>query len=49
MKLATGNRRHLPAQRSQGGRRIDLRTPGELSRYFRDEVINTAEVQYVSR
>jgi len=32
-----------------GGRRVDLRTPGELSRYFRDEVVRSAEVQYVSR
>ena len=30
-----------------GGRKTDLRTPQELSRYFRDEVIATAEVQYV--
>jgi len=29
-----------------GGRNVDLRTPGELSRYFRDEVVRTAEVQY---
>lgn len=29
-----------------GGRRVDLRTPGDLSRYFRDEVVKTAEVQY---
>ena len=27
-------------------RKVDLRTPAELSRYFRDEVIKTAEVQY---
>ena len=27
-------------------RRIDLRTPGELSRYFRDEVVQNAEVVY---
>jgi hypothetical protein len=25
---------------------VDLRTPQELSRYFRDEIIKTAEVQY---
>ena len=31
-----------------GGRRVDLRTPAELSRYFRDEVIHEAEVQYVA-
>ena len=29
-----------------GGRRVDLRTPGELSRYFREGVLRTAEVQY---
>lgn len=29
-----------------GGRKIDLRTPKDLSRYFRDEVVATAEVQY---
>ena len=28
------------------GRKVDLRTPKELSRYFRDEVIAEAEVQY---
>ncbi len=30
-----------------GGRKVDLRTPEDLSRYFRDEVIAGAEVQYV--
>ena len=29
-----------------GGRRVDLRTAPDLSRYFRDEVVRTAEVQY---
>jgi hypothetical protein len=29
-----------------GGRTVDLRTPRELSRYFRDEVLASAEVQY---
>ena len=28
------------------GRRVDLRTPEDLSRYFRDEVLARAEVQY---
>ena len=28
------------------GRKVDIRTPGELSRYFRDEVLSTASVQY---
>ena len=30
-----------------GGRKADLRTPEELSRYFRDRILKTAEVQYV--
>ena len=29
------------------GRKVDLRTPEDLSRYFRDEVVRTAKVQYV--
>lgn len=29
-----------------GGRRVDLRTAEDLSRYFRDEVVRTAVVQY---
>jgi uncharacterized protein len=29
-----------------GGQKVDLRTPQELSRYFRDEVLAEAEVQY---
>jgi uncharacterized protein len=29
-----------------GGRRVDLRTAEDLSRYFRDEVLREAEVQY---
>ncbi len=28
------------------GRQVDLRTPADLSRYFRDEVVRTAKVQY---
>lgn len=31
-----------------GGRRIDLRTAQDLSRYFRDEIVRTAEVQYAA-
>jgi predicted nucleotidyltransferase len=30
------------------GRKVDLRTPAELSRYFRDEVVAAAEVQYAA-
>ena len=29
-----------------GGRKVDLRTAGDLSRYFREEVVRMAEVQY---
>lgn len=29
--------------------KVDLRTPSDLSRYFRDEVLSTAEVQYAVR
>jgi len=29
-----------------GGRKVDLRTPEDLSRYFRQQVLDTAEVQY---
>jgi predicted nucleotidyltransferase len=28
------------------GRKVDLRTPEEISRYFRDEVLAPAAVQY---
>ena len=28
------------------GRKVDLRTPQDLSRYFREQVVNLAEVQY---
>ena len=30
-----------------GGRKVDMRTPEDLSRYFRDKVVAGAEVQYV--
>jgi predicted nucleotidyltransferase len=29
-----------------GGKKVDLRTPRDLSRYFREEVIRAAEVLY---
>jgi predicted nucleotidyltransferase len=32
-----------------GGRKVDLRTPSELSRYFRDEVVSAAAVQYATQ
>lgn len=31
-----------------GGRKVDLRTAGDISRYFRDDVLRTAEVQYAA-
>lgn len=31
------------------GHKVDMRTPEDLSRYFRQEVLNTAEVQYVQQ
>ena len=30
------------------GRKVDLRTPQELSKYFRDDVLAKAEVQYAA-
>ncbi len=31
------------------GRKVDLRTPNELSRYFRDKVISDSQVEYAER
>ena len=31
------------------GHAVDLRTPAELSRYFRQEVLEKAEVQYAQK
>jgi predicted nucleotidyltransferase len=31
-----------------GGRRIDMRTPQDLSKYFRQKVVSEAEVQYAA-
>lgn len=31
-----------------GGRKVDLRTPEDLSRYFRQHVLQEAEVQYAT-
>lgn len=30
-----------------GGRRVDMNTPNSLSRYFRNQVLSEAQVQYV--
>jgi hypothetical protein len=32
-----------------GGRRVDLRTPADLSRHFRTEVLSAATAQYAAR
>ncbi|HXO18612.1 MAG TPA: hypothetical protein VOA87_01680 [Thermoanaerobaculia bacterium] len=34
----------LPAM--LGGKKVDLRTPQDLSRHFRNQVVRMAEVQY---
>lgn len=38
----------IELSRLLGGRRVDLRTPQDLSRHFRDEVLRTARVQYAA-
>ena len=30
------------------GRQVDMRTPGDLSRYFRQQVLDEAEVQFLA-
>jgi hypothetical protein len=39
---------HMEGELSEilGGRKIDLRTPAELSRYFRNDVVSSALVEY---
>lgn len=39
----------LELSRFFAGRKVDLRTPEDLSRYFRQDVLDTAEVQYERR
>ena len=36
----------LDLSQQMGGRKVDLRTAPELSRYFRDTVVREAQVQY---
>jgi predicted nucleotidyltransferase len=31
------------------GRKVDLRTPADLSRYFRQKIVASAEIQYVGK
>lgn len=38
----------IELSQAMGGRKVDLRTPQDLSQYFRDEVVRTAQVQYVA-
>ena len=38
----------IELSQSLGGRKVDVRTPQDLSHYFRDEVVRTAQVQYVA-
>ena len=38
----------IELSRALGGRKVDVRTPQDLSHYFRDEVVRTAQVQYVA-
>jgi predicted nucleotidyltransferase len=39
----------LESELSQvAGRKVDMRTPADLSRYFRDEVVAGAKVQYAA-
>ncbi len=32
-----------------GGRKVDIRTPEDLSQYFRQQVMENSEIQYVQR
>lgn len=38
----------IELSQAMGGRKVDLRTPQDLSHYFRDEVVRSAQVQYVA-
>ena len=38
----------IELSRLLGGRKIDLRTQNDLSKYFRGEVLRTAQVQYAA-
>lgn len=38
----------IELSKTLGGRKVDLRTSQDLSRYFRDDVVRSAEVQYVA-
>jgi predicted nucleotidyltransferase len=38
----------IELSRALGGKKVDVRTPEDLSRFFRNDVLRTAEVQYVA-
>lgn len=38
----------IEASQMLDGRKVDLRTPNDLSRHFRDEVMRTARVEYAA-
>lgn len=38
----------IELSRALGGRKVDVRTAEDLSPHFRDEVVRTAEAQYVA-
>ncbi len=39
----------IELSRTLGGKKVDVRTPEDLSRFFRHDVLHMAEVQYVAR
>jgi predicted nucleotidyltransferase len=47
--LLTMARIELELSSLLGGRKVDLRTAEDLSRYFREEVVRAAETQYEAR
>ena len=47
-QVAYGGGVHLVVWQSGLGRKADMRTPRDLSRYFRDDVLRTARVQYAA-
>jgi predicted nucleotidyltransferase len=38
----------IELSRALGGKKVDVRTPEDLSRFFRNAVLRAAEVQYVA-
>ena len=48
IEVISYNRMERELSEILGNRKVDLRTPQELSKYFRDEVLAQAEVQYAA-